>query len=202
MALVLRQAVADHASLASRLKTGDRVLLTYNDRPGFCMEKILLYPVATGDLGIVSEWITYAPGGAQLIEKVSSWKGLGLMRGKRNYPSLVDTLVVFDNAVETGDLQRLVQEARVVSDGKVVARRAGVPSQLIDWDGGIVEWRPEGAGPVQALARRLGRKTTIPVQTLAVTVDPPAPAPAGVTADVWPTGLRLLPRSPRTATPR
>jgi len=86
------------------------------------------------------------------------------MRGKRNYPDMTNTVIIFDEAVETADLQKLVIDAVAESKARVlVGRRPGVPRQLVDWDGEIIDWVPPNEPVARAVLRRLSGKQARPI---------------------------------------
>ena len=136
-------------------RPGIRTIVVY-DHDDRCYKKIVQYSVCSGQDGLVSRWITYAP-------VVMTWQEIHSMRRSVSYPESGPTLVAYDGAEETFDLRDLVDGAR--ADAEVLPlrngeTRAGVPDELVDWT--------SDPGSIHALVRRVGGVDLPPPLTLGV----------------------------------
>ena len=74
----------------SQFCPGLRLLVSYDDDPGYHHERILEYPVAPG------EWVIRTPDRDEYAELVSSWSDTSVMSGRPVYPERVRDVVAYE----------------------------------------------------------------------------------------------------------
>ena len=174
-----------------RFLPGQRLLVEFDEDPGYSHERLLLWPVFSDE----EEWIVLTPHWDRYLERRCDWSSVFLMNGRRVFPDSAQPEVIHFEAVvddeafaeEVGAARLEARTEQVSLPGRVAAAE---PATGLTWDGGTRELPSSGIG--DAIRRRLRGKRPVaaPPATSLDHGTPPATPERGADTPVG-SGLML-----------